>query len=71
MTSNVRQPSLPVKEVRKQASSKPEDVKQPTAESQKDFKLPPGVKLTGNHQVDDDIIAFCKAKKVLLSKLKR
>ncbi len=67
----VRQPSLSVKEVWDHPSSKPEDVKHPSSETQKEFKLPPGVKLTGNRQVDDDIIAFYKAKEVLLSKLKR
>jgi hypothetical protein len=71
MMRDVRQPSLSVKEGRDYPSSKPEDVNQPSAETQKEFKLPPGVKLTGNHQVDDDIIAFYKAKEVLLSKLKR
>ena len=31
------------------------------------FQLPPGVKLTGNKDVDDDIVAFYKAKAVLLA----
>ncbi|KAL3800773.1 LOW QUALITY PROTEIN: hypothetical protein ACHAW5_002487 [Stephanodiscus triporus] len=53
------------------AGNKPEVGKQPSAETQKEFNLPAGVKLTGNHQVDEDIIAFYKAKEVLLSKLKR
>jgi len=42
--------------------------KQPVAESQNDFKLPPGIQLTGNAEADADIIAFFKAKEVLLSK---
>jgi hypothetical protein len=33
-----------------------------------EFKLPPGIKLTGNKEADDDIIAFYKAKEILLSK---
>ena len=36
-----------------------------------DFVLPPGVKLTGNKEADDDIIAFFKAKQVLLSRTKK
>ena len=42
-----------------------------TTESQNDFKLPDGIKLTGNPEADADIIAFYKAKEVLLSKMKR
>lgn len=71
MTCDARRPSLSVDEVRGHAGDKPEVGKQPTAETQKEFNLPAGVKLTGNHQVDEDIIAFYKAKEVLLSKLKR
>ena len=71
MSLDVRQPLLSVEEVRGHTGNKPEVGKQPTAETQKEFKLPAGVKLTGNHQVDEDIIAFYKAKEVLLSKLKR
>jgi kinesin family protein 6/9 len=33
-----------------------------------EFKLPPGIKLTGNKEADDDIIAFYRAKEILLSK---
>ena len=33
-----------------------------------EFKLPPGIKLTGNKEADDDIIAFFRAKELLLSK---
>jgi len=33
-----------------------------------EFKLPPGIKLTGNKEADDDIIAFFKAKELLLSR---
>lgn len=36
-----------------------------------EFKLPDGIKLTGNSEADADIIAFYKAKEVLLSKMKR
>jgi flagellar biosynthesis chaperone FliJ len=69
MTTNVRKISLPIEEGRERDISQQshEDRKLP----QKEFKLPPGVKLTGNPQVDDDIIAFFKAKEVLLSKCKR
>ena len=43
-----------------------------TAEdSQNEFKLPPGIKLTGNPEADEDIIAFYKAKELLLSRVKR
>lgn len=48
-----------------------EDQNLSNIEPQKEFKLPPGVKLTGNSVVDDDIIAFFKAKEILLSKCKR
>ena len=48
-----------------------EDVKQPDNQAQNDFKLPPGIKLTGNPEADEDIIAFYKAKEVLLSRAKR
>ncbi|KAL7458244.1 hypothetical protein ACHAWC_009795 [Mediolabrus comicus] len=33
-----------------------------------EFKLPPGIKLTGNKEADDDIIAFYRAKELLLAK---
>ena len=36
-----------------------------------EFVLPPGIKLTGNKEADDDIIAFFKAKQVLLSRTKK
>lgn len=36
-----------------------------------EFQLPPGIKLTGNKEADDDIIAFFKAKEVLLSRTKK
>ena len=42
-----------------------------TAETQNEFKLPDGIKLTGNPEADADIIAFYKAKEVLMSKMKR
>jgi hypothetical protein len=32
------------------------------------IQLPPGIKLTGNKEADDDIIAFFRAKQVLLSR---
>ena len=42
-----------------------------TKDSQNEFKLPPGIKLTGNPEADEDIIAFYKAKELLLSRAKR
>jgi kinesin family protein 6/9 len=39
--------------------------------SQAEFQLPPGIKLTGNKEADDDIIAFFKAKELLLSRARR
>lgn len=50
---------------------KPEVAKQQATEAPKEFQLPPGIKLTGNAEADEDIIAFYKAKEVLLSKVKR
>jgi hypothetical protein len=40
-------------------------------EESPEFALPPGIKLTGNKEADDDIIAFFKAKQVLLSRTKK
>lgn len=71
MIRDIRKPSLPIEAGRERVSSKPEDGTLPIAESQNEFRLPQGVKLTGNHQVDDDIIAFYKAKEALISKCKR
>jgi len=31
-------------------------------------QLPPGIQLTGNKKTDDDIIAFYKAKEILLAR---
>ena len=43
-----------------------------TAEdSQNEFKLPPGIKLTGNPEADEDIIAFYKAKEELMRRSRR
>ena len=39
-------------------------------EEEDDFELPAGVKLTGNKDVDDDIIAFYKAKAELMARSK-
>eukprot|EP00804_Cyclotella_cryptica_P008836 CCRYP_013065-RA/>CCRYP_013065-RA protein AED:0.02 eAED:0.02 QI:2973/1/0.66/1/1/1/3/0/836 len=39
-----------------------------TKREEHEFQLPPGIKLTGNKEADDDIIAFFKAKQVLLSR---
>jgi hypothetical protein len=46
------------------ASSTSEDTKKPPAEVQ----LPPGIQLTGNAEADADIIAFFRAKEILLSR---
>lgn len=46
------------------ASSTPEDTEKPPAEVQ----LPPGIQLTGNAEADADIIAFFRAKEILLSR---
>lgn len=35
-----------------------------------EFKLPPGIRLTGNKEADDDIIAFYKAKEALMARAK-
>jgi hypothetical protein len=40
-------------------------------EPEPDFQLPPGIQLTGNKEADDDIIAFFKAKQVLLSRTRK
>ena len=51
-----------------------ETTKQPPptdTEAPKEFKLPPGIMLTGNTEADEDIIAFYKAKEILLSRTKR
>ena len=51
---------------------KSDDTKQQSSpEVQNEFKLPPGIKLTGNPEADEDIIAFYQAKEVLLSRVKR
>lgn len=47
--------------------------KQPSAEEsgpdpEKEFKLPPGIQLTGNAEADEDIIAFYRAKSILLAR---
>ena len=42
-----------------------------TAENKYEFKLPDGIKLTGNPEADADIIAIYKANEVLMSKMKR
>ena len=50
------------------------ETKQPPptdTEAPKEFKLPPGIILTGNTEADEDIIAFYKAKEILLSRTKR
>ncbi len=38
---------------------------------QTSFKLPPGARLTGNKETDDDIIAFYKAKEALATRSKK
>lgn len=35
------------------------------------FELPPGARLTGNREADEDIIAFYKAKEALLTRSQR
>lgn len=42
-----------------------------SATDKSEFKLPPGIQLTGNPEADADIIAFFKAKELLLSKTSR
>ena len=49
----------------------PEPAVQTQPEKEPEFVLPPGIKLTGNKEADDDIIAFFKAKSVLLSRTKK
>ena len=49
----------------------PEPLKAAVEEEKDDnIKLPAGVKLTGNKDVDDDIIAFYKAKAELMARSK-
>ena len=57
-----RQPSYCIHTAPEQLSS------HRAAENPAEFKLPPGIKLTGNKEADDDIVAFFKAKELLLSK---
>lgn len=59
-----------LKPTRQGLRSPPQHEDQPHGEDnrQTEFKLPPGIKLTGNKEADDDIIAFFKAKEILLSK---
>jgi len=68
-TQDVIQP-LPntVVESRQAIESTSKYINHPTVEAQTEFKLPPEIKLTGNAEADADIIAFFKAKQVLLSK---
>lgn len=61
-----RQPSSPTK-VLTPTTVPP----QPAVQTEPEFVLPPGIKLTGNKEADDDIIAFFKAKSVLLSRTKK
>jgi kinesin family protein 6/9 len=42
----------------------------PTSPSKPMIKLPPGVKLTGNKEADEDIIAFYQAKEALFARTK-
>ena len=48
----------------------PEPEPEPEPQGDECFKLPPGVQLTGNKEADEDIIAFYKAKEILLSRRK-
>lgn len=57
-----------------QKPQKPETVQTKTTEpatnennKKEEIKLPPGIKLTGNKEADDDIMAFFRAKELLLS----
>lgn len=43
---------------------------EPVTQGDEDFKLPPGIQLTGNKEADEDIIAFYKAKEILLCRRK-
>ena len=38
--------------------------------SKSTFRLPPGIRLTGNKEADDDIVAFYKAKEALMARTK-
>ena len=42
----------------------------PSSPSKPMIKLPPGVKLTGNKEADEDIIAFYQAKEALFARTK-
>ena len=42
--------------------------KNESTQNEKQFTLPPGIRLTGNKEADDDIIAFYKAKEELLAR---
>lgn len=47
------------------ASAAQEKYTRSEATSARTFRLPPGARLTGNKETDDDIIAFYKAKEAL------
>ena len=50
--------------------SAPNSIQSPETQGDEDFKLPPGIQLTGNKEADEDIIAFYKAKEILLCRRK-
>ncbi|KAL9181912.1 hypothetical protein ACHAXT_012255 [Thalassiosira profunda] len=50
------------------SASAAKDIEPPAGEASDDFQLPPGVQLTGNAEADADIIAFFRAKELLLSR---
>lgn len=74
MSSNAKptmqQRLLPSTTITKSPPSPQQDIRPPhnKDKSSPEFKLPPGIKLTGNKEADDDIIAFFKAKELLLSR---
>lgn len=46
----------------------PNMVKESINSSEAKFRLPPGARLTGNKEADDDIVAFYKAKEALMAR---
>ena len=55
----------------REESSENQAQKNESTQNEKQFTLPPGIRLTGNKEADDDIIAFYKAKEELLARRKK